>query len=725
METDDEHSSDTFVGSVFADRYRLTRQLSAGANTLIFDADDLQSQRPVTLKVVQPGLGVSHDFRDRFDATIREVAALSHPNIAAIFDWGTAKLGPDPTVFVVTELLTAGSLRDLYDRGRRLSPSQALAVGLDACRGLDHAHRRGLVHSELTPSKLVFGDDRRLRIVDFGLARLLGERQWEDPSSLSTHVARYASPEQALSLPIDGTTDVYALCLSLVEGVTGELPFSAESTVATLAARVGRLMPVSADLGPLAAVLERAGRPEAHERSSAAQFGRSLVQAAEKLPRPEPLPLLSTGLFETPPEQLRDPDDPTGGVTRPPELVITISDDEPENDQPDDDEPAAEAADAVDDAEVPDIAERSDEVLLDLDEAAPPAPAPTPVPEAPEATTPVDIVVLDVDDPGPTGPTPPGAPPPVAVVDEPRRRGRVAVVVVPLVVLAALAGLVFLAVQLFATPSFDVPDLVGDEQSAALAEIADFEWDLQIDLERSDDEPRAGHVIRTVPAAGERLARGEPFLLVVSEGPVLRELPELRDRSVVDAVATLEALDLVAVTEQRFDEVVPADRVIEWSVVDDPDLVAGAEVEPGTEVLVVGSLGPEPRIVPDLAGADLPTVVTELANLGLVLAGPEEDFDDDVPVGLVIAQDPAPGDEVDRGSEVTVTISLGPDVVPMPDLSGLTFPEAEELLEETGLVANLVFGASDGEFVEATLDGEPVPVGELLPRGTEIDVTFL
>ncbi|MEX2625707.1 MAG: serine/threonine-protein kinase, partial [Ilumatobacteraceae bacterium] len=278
METDDEHPSAAFVGSVFADRYRLVRLNSAGANTLIFDAHDLGSQRAVTLKVVQPGLAVSTTFRERFDATIGGVAALSHPNIAAIYDWGTAKLGPDATVFVVTEVLTGGSLRDLYDRGRRLSPSQALAVGLEACRGLDHAHRRGLVHGELTPSKIVFGDDRRLRIVDFGLATMLGERQWEEPSSLSTHVARYASPEQALSLPIDGTTDVYALCLTLVEGVTGELPFAADSTVATLSARVGRLMRVSADLGPLASVLERAGRPEAHERSSAAQFGRSLVQ---------------------------------------------------------------------------------------------------------------------------------------------------------------------------------------------------------------------------------------------------------------------------------------------------------------------------------------------------------------------------------------------------------------------------------------------------------------
>ena len=77
----------------------------------------------------------------------------------------------------------------MFDRGRRLTPSQALVVGLDACRGLDYAHRRGFVHTELTPSKLVFGDDRRLRIADFGLARLLGEPIWANPESVANHVA--------------------------------------------------------------------------------------------------------------------------------------------------------------------------------------------------------------------------------------------------------------------------------------------------------------------------------------------------------------------------------------------------------------------------------------------------------------------------------------------------------------------------------------------------------
>ena len=245
------------------------------------------------------------------------MSSLSHPNIAAVHDWGEEQVGKRTTVFAVVEHLSGGSLRDLFDRGRYLDPSQALVVGLEACRGLDFAHRKGLVHTELTPAKLVFGDDRRLRIVDFGLARLLGEHDWSEPATVATHVARYSSPEQALGQPIDGKTDVYSLALILVEAVTGTVPFAARSTVATLSARIGRLMPVSADLGPLASVLEKAGRPEPADRSTAAELGRSLVRTAENLPRPKPIPLLITGLFEDDPARLRRPNDPTGGITRP------------------------------------------------------------------------------------------------------------------------------------------------------------------------------------------------------------------------------------------------------------------------------------------------------------------------------------------------------------------------------------------------------------------------
>lgn len=292
-----EENDGDLVGRVLAGRYRVVEVVTRGANTIICAATDIQSEQPVTFKIVQPDRSESEEFRRGFRKRAEFATAVGHPNIAAVLDWGDVDIDGESTVFWVVEHLGGGSLRDLFDRGRLLAPSQALVVGVEACRALDAAHQRGVAHTEITPSKLLFGADRRLRIVDFGMAELIGRSAWTEPATVATHVARYASPEQALGFEVGPKSDVYALALCLLEAVTGKVPFAAESTVATLSARVDKLMPVSADLGSLASVIERAGRPEAEDRFTAAEFGRALVHSAESLPRPEPIPVVASTLF--------------------------------------------------------------------------------------------------------------------------------------------------------------------------------------------------------------------------------------------------------------------------------------------------------------------------------------------------------------------------------------------------------------------------------------------
>ena len=132
----------------------------------------------------------------------------------------------------------------MLDRDRLLTPSQALLVGLEAARGLDYAHRRGFVHRDIKPANLLFDDDAGLRIADFGLARALAEAAWTEPAGVVLGTARYASPEQARGLAVDGKSDVYSLALVLVEAVTGQVPFAADTTVATLMNRIDKLLPV-------------------------------------------------------------------------------------------------------------------------------------------------------------------------------------------------------------------------------------------------------------------------------------------------------------------------------------------------------------------------------------------------------------------------------------------------------------------------------------------------
>jgi serine/threonine-protein kinase len=707
------------VGTLFADRFRVLRVVSTGANAAVFDARDDESGRTVTLKLVRPKLAAPPSFRERFDESMRGVAALSHPNIAAVYDWGIARVGDMSTAYVVNEHLTGGSLRDMFDRGRRLTPSQALAVGLDVCRALDHAHRRKFVHTELSPSKIVFGDDRRLRVIDFGLAQLLGAPSWEQPDSVPTHVAWYSAPEQALGEPLDGRADVYALGLTLHEAVTGSLPFKSDSTVAALSARIGKLMPVSADLGPLASVLERAGRPDPQERSTAAEFGKGLLQAASKLPRPEPLPLLSTGLFDTPPEELRSPDDPTGGVSRPgeapPLVVVPIDEPDEPSSEP---EPEPELSEAlVDDLsdDIPAAAAVGDElVILPLDAADDAGHRAGP---ETTATMPMGVVRTPLAVQAP----------PIEPESLPRqRRGFPWKILLGLLVLGALVALGILALQLFERPTYIVPDLTGMPVAEAQNLIAPNDWKVDVQSERSDEQPDVGHVIRTAPAAGVELAEGEPFLMVVSEGPLLRQLPESTGKPLSEAQTALASLRLGVQTIEQFDEVVQPGTVISWSVPGDATLAAGSLVEPDTVVQLVISKGPAPRIIPNIIGLAVADATTQLAAMQLTLSEGEQVFSDDFPIGAIVSQSIAEGTEVPRGTDVSVVVSRGPDIVVFPDIStATTFEQAAAILGPAGFQPVLTFGDAQGAIQSVAIDGQPPQVGSTYRRGTVVEFTAI
>jgi beta-lactam-binding protein with PASTA domain/tRNA A-37 threonylcarbamoyl transferase component Bud32 len=275
------------LGRVLGGRYRLAAAIGTGASAQVFLADDVTLRRRVAVKILHPALAADEAFLRRFRAEARAAAALSHPNLMAVYDWGE-----DDGPYLVLEYLGGGSLRALLDRGTRLTPSQALLVGLDAARALDVAHRRGFVHRDIKPANLLFGDDARLRIADFGLARALSEAGWTEPGDGLVGTARYAAPEQARGGKVDGRADVYALGLVLIEAVTGTVPLtSSEGALQTMMARLETAVPVPEELGLLRPILERVGQPDPEARPDAAELGRSLLVAAREMDRPAPLPL--------------------------------------------------------------------------------------------------------------------------------------------------------------------------------------------------------------------------------------------------------------------------------------------------------------------------------------------------------------------------------------------------------------------------------------------------
>ena len=158
------------VGRVIGGRYRLLAVVGAGASAQVFAADDTRLGRRVAVKLLHPALAGDATFLRKFQAEARLAASLNHRNILHVYDWGDEDRMP----YLVLEYLGGGSLRSLLDTGSLLTPQQAAALGAQAANGLAFAHRRGLVHRDIKPANLLFDDDGRLCVADFGLAARAG-----------------------------------------------------------------------------------------------------------------------------------------------------------------------------------------------------------------------------------------------------------------------------------------------------------------------------------------------------------------------------------------------------------------------------------------------------------------------------------------------------------------------------------------------------------------------
>lgn len=274
------------IGRVLGDRYRLVAVIGVGASARVYVADDVVLRRRVAVKVLQEELAQDEGFLARFHNEAQAATSLNHPNVLGVYDWGH-----DEVPYLVSEYLVGGSLRSLLDSRGVLSPSQGLLVILEAARGLDYAHTHGLVHRDIRPANLLFGADRRLRIADFGLARVLTATRRAEASQSRLAAVRYAAPEQAHQQTVGAAADIYALALIINEAVSGQSPELGDTAIDTLMTRAEKPFEPHSALGPMQGIVRRAGAPNPNDRPTAAQLVTELTISAGGMPRPDPLPL--------------------------------------------------------------------------------------------------------------------------------------------------------------------------------------------------------------------------------------------------------------------------------------------------------------------------------------------------------------------------------------------------------------------------------------------------
>jgi eukaryotic-like serine/threonine-protein kinase len=219
--------------------YEVVAKLGAGGMGEVYRAHDARLHRDVAIKVLPPSFAADPERRTRFEREAQAIAALSHPNVIAVFDIGTH----DDQIYVVTELLEGETLRQRLGTGHPLPMRKAIDIAVQMARGLAAAHDKHLIHRDLKPENIFLVDDGRAKILDFGLAR-----QMPSASGASETIAvatgegivmgtvGYMAPEQVRGQPIDARADVFAFGCVLFEMLTGQRAFRRDTAAETMTA---------------------------------------------------------------------------------------------------------------------------------------------------------------------------------------------------------------------------------------------------------------------------------------------------------------------------------------------------------------------------------------------------------------------------------------------------------------------------------------------------------
>ena len=592
---------DPLLGRLMDGRYRLDEVIARGGMATVYLSTDTRLDRIVAVKVMRPVLAEDPDFVERFAREARSAARLSSPEVVAVHDQGTD--AATRTAFLVMEHVAGGTLRDVVEQGP-VSPARALALLEPVLRALAAAHGAGLVHRDVKPENVLLGDDGRVKVADFGLARAIETSTLTVTTGLLIGTVAYLAPEQVEHGRADTRTDVYAAGVLLFELLTGAPPYASDSPLSVAYRHVHEDVPA----------------PGSQVEGIPASLDELVVRATRRDPSARPV---DAGAFLAELQAVRaDLGTGSGGpVVRRTAPTLVVRRESPA------DSPApgrrrrtawvlalvlllaaalAGGAYAFGTTATPEVLGLTRvQAEASLREAGLEVRLLPPRSDERVAAT----LVLD-QDPGPGARLRKGDA--VAIQESlgPDRR-------------AVPAGVVG------ATEAAGTAAL----QRAGLARGP---------VSRVFDARPDGTVLSADPAPGARLKPGTAVALVVSKGPDLLPVPAVTGQSLERATTSLAEAGFRTSSKQAFSERVPSGQVVSQTPAD------GRAVRDSTVALTV-SKGPELLVVPDLRGRTGPQAAAALKALGL--DGRAFDLPDGQ--GTVVTQSPRAGSTVRRGSVVT------------------------------------------------------------------------
>ena len=257
---------------LFADRYELGRSLGAGGMSTVRLAFDTRLERYVAVKVLAEHLAHDPGFVTRFRREALAAGRLVHPNVVQVFDFGL-----DPATgrqYIVMEHVDGQSGAEILRERGALNPAEAIDIVAQACRGLDYAHRNGVIHRDVKPGNLLRNRDGQVKLADFGIAKAAEQSEITKVGSV-LGTAAYLSPEQTRGEAAGPASDLYALGVVAFQLLTGRLPFEGSSLTEIARQQESGMLPRPEDLNAevppaLGAAVLRALAPAPAERYASA-----------------------------------------------------------------------------------------------------------------------------------------------------------------------------------------------------------------------------------------------------------------------------------------------------------------------------------------------------------------------------------------------------------------------------------------------------------------------